>query len=372
MKFLNKILIVIILNILLLSIGFSAVSAQENNNQIIEGVVEDLQQGHRIVAGNDVEYQDLSVKIDSQFIPLVGEYIQVQNGGIVMMQQEFAIGDHIRINVGKDNQGNNIFQVLGFVRRNTLFVLFLLFVIVVIVVGKKWGVMSLISMGLSFLIIYKWVLPSIMAGSNPILIVILASIIIIPLTFYVSHGFNLKTHVGVISTFMGLIFTGLLAKIFIVATHLTGFSNDESNFLHIQRSGSIDIIGLLLAGIIIGTLGVMDDITIGQSSLISQLKKTNPMLSARALYIKGMEVGQDHISSMVNTLVLVYAGSAFPLLLMFVGSNRSLAEVFEFEIITEEVVRMLVGSIGLVMIAPIATFIASIVFSRWGNNIVEG
>ncbi|MFH1959616.1 MAG: YibE/F family protein, partial [Patescibacteria group bacterium] len=173
---------------------------------------------------------------------------------------------------------------------------------------------------------------------------------------------------GVVATFISLVITGLLAVYFVDVTHLTGFASEEAGFLQVERQGSIDIRGLLLAGIIISTLGILDDVTIGQASVVKQLKKANPKISFLELFKNGMKVGQDHISSMVNTLVLVYSGSALPLLLLFFDSQKTFVDILEFELIAEEIVRMLVGSIGLVLAAPLATIMAAYIFSKGKND----
>jgi uncharacterized membrane protein len=201
-------------------------------------------------------------------------------------------------------------------------------------------------------------------GYNPVLSTLIGAAIIIPATFYVSHGINKKTHVGVIATLISLTFTGILALIFIKQTYLTGFASEEAGFLEIERHGTIDIKGLLLAGIIIGTLGILDDVTIGQASVVEQIKRTNPAIGFLKLFEKGLKVGQDHISSMVNTLVLVYAGSSLPLLLLFFGSQKGFIDILEFELVAEEVVKMLVGSIGLIFAAPLATALAAYIFTK--------
>ena len=148
---------------------------------------------------------------------------------------------------------------------------------------------------------------------------------------------------------------------FVESAQLTGFASEEAGFLQTIKQGSVNIKGLLLAGIIIGVLGVLDDITISQSAIVFQLKETNEKLGFFELYKRAMNVGQDHISSMVNTLVLVYTGAALPLLLLFIDNPHPFSEIVNYEIIADEVVRTLVGSIGLILAVPITTVIASLV-----------
>jgi uncharacterized membrane protein len=187
---------------------------------------------------------------------------------------------------------------------------------------------------------------------------------IIPVTFYLSHGFNKKTHVAIVGTIISLIITGVLAAVFVNISKLTGYASEEAGFLQSEIGGTINMKGVLLAGIIIGTLGVLDDITVSQSAIVYQLKKANKKLGFRQLFSRAMKVGHDHISSLINTLVLVYAGVAMPLLLLFVNNPRPFSEVINYEIIADEIVRTLVGSIGLITAVPITTVLAALWISE--------
>ena len=239
--------------------------------------------------------------------------------------------------------------------------LLILFVVSTIAVAKWRGILSLIGMGVSFLVIFSFILPKILSGSNPVEIAILGSLIIIPVSFFLSHGFNKKTIVAIAGTLIALIITGVLANVFVEAAKLTGFASEEAGFLQVARQGTVNIKGLLLAGIIIGVLGVLDDITISQSAIVFQLKKANEKLKFNELYKRAMNIGRDHISSMINTLVLVYTGAALPLLLLFIDNPHPFSEIANYEIIADEIVRTLVGSIGLILAVPITTVIASLV-----------
>jgi uncharacterized membrane protein len=159
-----------------------------------------------------------------------------------------------------------------------------------------------------------------------------------------------------------------LAGIFVEAAKLTGFSSEEASFLEVARPGSVNLRGLLLAGIIIGVLGILDDITVSQAAIVAQLKKTAPELSARSTYAAAMDVGRDHIASVVNTLVLVYTGAAMPLLLLFLQNTGAVADVINYEMVAEEIVRTLVASIGLILAVPITTSLACLLCVTEGPN----
>jgi len=285
--------------------------------------------------------------------------IIIESGNIPIANlQKYEVGNKVIVSYSENFEGNDVFYITDYVRRSSLLWLFIIFVVLVAIVAKWRGITSLLGMGASFIVIFKFILPRILAGSDPILIAIIGSLFIIPITFYLSHGFNKKTTVAIIGTVIALIITGILAGIFVESAKLTGFASEEAGFLQVAKQGSVNIRGLLLAGIIIGVLGVLDDITVSQSAVVMQLKKANPRLGFEELYKRAMDVGQDHISSMVITLVLVYTGAALPLLLLFIDNPHPFSEVINYEIVADEVVRTLVGSIGLILAVPITTVIA--------------
>lgn len=341
-----------------------------NSPQTVEGEVLAIKEsGTKYVFEELVDYQILEVELTKG--EGEGELVAVENTAAIgssvnLSYQAYQPGDLLRLSVIPTVDGSEQYIIAGKIKRQGLLLLAGIFLVAVLMVGRVWGALSLVGMGASFLVIFQVIIPGIINGMHPVQAAILGSLLIIPTTFYISHGFNVKTHVGVISTLLALVFTGLLATYFVQATHLTGYASEEAGFLQVERQGSIDIRGLLLAGIIIGTLGILDDVTIGQASVVQQIKRAKPDIKLWPLFKQGMNVGQDHISSMVNTLVLVYSGSALPLLLLFYGHEQSFWQVFEFELIAEEVVRMLVGSIGLVLVAPVATWLAAFLFTKYG------
>lgn len=237
--------------------------------------------------------------------------------------------------------------------------LFVLFLGVVVVIGRRKGFFSFLGMAFSFLIIAQMIVPQILLGNNPILISLFASLLIIPITFYISHGIKGKTTIAVISTFLSLVVTAVLAALFVNLAKLTGYAAEEATFIAVQQGDTVNIQALLLAGIIIGAMGVLDDITISQTSIVSKLRKANPKLSKWELFRESMDVGHDHIASLVNTLILVYAGASLPLFVLFSSSQfGTLSDVINMEIVATEIVRTLVSSIGIVSAVPLTTLLA--------------
>jgi uncharacterized membrane protein len=275
----------------------------------------------------------------------------------------YRADDQVQVTHLTRPDGSDAFFITDPNRLGPLLILFLLFVTFTIAVSRWKGVRSLIGMGLSLYVITQFILPLILAGYSPFLVTILGAFALLSITQYLIYGWSLKTHAAVLGILISLIITGVLATIFVEATRLTGYGSEEVGFL--QTAGvPIDPRGLLLAGILIGALGVLDDVTISQASAVFELSAANLRLSVRDLYRRAMNIGQDHIASTVNTLLLAYVGASLPVLLLFAVFPQPFGQLLNREFITEEVVRTLVGSLGLVTAVPITTVLACALTGR--------
>jgi uncharacterized membrane protein len=237
-----------------------------------------------------------------------------------------------------------------------------IFALAVVVVGRLRGVMALVSLAISFLVLNFFILPAILQGSNPLLVAVIGASAIMLIALYLCHGLSARTSVAVLGTLVSLLLIGVLGSLFIGWAALTGNTDDNTGLIH-GLYPTIDMSGLLLAGVIIGSLGVLDDVTVTQTSAVWELHQANPTLGRRGLYRAGIRIGRDHIASVVNTLVLAYAGAALPLLLLFSIAQSSVGTVANSELVAEEIVRTLVGSIGLVASVPVTTALAALVVS---------
>ncbi|MET7679470.1 YibE/F family protein [Streptomyces sp. NPDC005423] len=237
-----------------------------------------------------------------------------------------------------------------------------IFALAVVVVGRLRGVMALVALAVSFMVLTFFILPAILHGSNPLIVAVVGASAIMLIALYMCHGLSARTSVAVLGTLMSLILIGVLGSLFIGWAALTGNTDDNTGLIH-GLYPSIDMSGLLLAGVIIGSLGVLDDVTVTQTSAVWELHDANPSMGWRGLYRAGIRIGRDHIASVVNTLVLAYAGAALPLLLLFSIAQSSVGTVANSELVAEEVVRTLVGSIGLVASVPVTTLLAALVVS---------
>ena len=245
-------------------------------------------------------------------------------------------------------------------RGGPMVVLGLIFAGVVIALGRLRGLAALAGIGISLAILIKFVLPAILAGSNPLAVAVVGSAGVMFVALYLSHGVNVRTTSAVLGTLASLAITAVLGLLFVNLTNLTGFASEEATFIRVA-SATINLQGILLGGIIIGSLGVLDDVTVTQSSAVWELHQANPAMGAGELYRSAIRIGRDHIASTVNTLVLAYAGAALPLLILFTIAESRLGDILTGEIVAEEVIRTLVGSIGLVASVPITTALAVLV-----------
>jgi len=278
----------------------------------------------------------------------------------VISSNEYSAGDKVLVNCHKDLEGTEVFYVIDYIRRGKLYLLALIFALVLISIGGFKGFRSLLGLVFSFIVIMKFIIPRILAGSSPLLITIFGALFILVFIIYLTEGITKRSHLAVISILISLVITGFISSFFTSFAKLSGMAGEEAMFLVGLSKTPINFQGLLLAGIIIGTLGVLDDVVISQISTAEQIRKANLNLSDSDVFKKTFKVGVSHISSMTNTLFLAYAGASLPLLLLFSIKQppfMSFSQIVNNEMIATEIVRTLVGSIGLVLVVPIATYL---------------
>jgi len=323
-------------------------------------VVDVLEEGTIDQAGIEQPYQRLRLRITSG--SLAGQEVEVEHGVLGLSSQAltFRPDDRVIVERTATLDGADLLLITDFVRTGPLLWLTLLFVAATLALSGWQGVRSLLGMAASILVIVGFIVPQILAGHNPLLVAILGSTVMMGFSLYLVYGWRPKTHVAVAGLLLSLVVTGFLAIWFVDWARLSGFGAEEAGFLQVAGV-QVDAQGLLLAGILIGTLGALDDIAVGQASAIFELSKANPGLNWQGLLRHGMVIGRDHIAAMVNTLLLAYAGAALPLLLMFSVFAEPLGTTINRAIISEEIVRTLVGSLGLLAGVPLTSLIAALV-----------
>jgi uncharacterized membrane protein len=239
----------------------------------------------------------------------------------------------------------------------------LLFAVVVVAVARLRGLAALGGLIVAYFVIVRFLLPALLDGKSPTIVALVAAGAIMFVVLYLAHGVNARTTTALLGTLVSLVLTGVLAQIFVSATALSGLTSDEATYVK-SVIGQVDLRGVLLAGVIIGGLGALNDATVTQASAVWEIHGANPGQGVAALYRSGMRVGRDHIASTVYTLVLAYAGSSLPLLIVFSLASQPLSRILTGDIVAEEIVRTLVGSIGLVLSVPLTTLIAAAVVTR--------
>ena len=353
----KKLFFLLFLLILPFFISNQPIFAYDNDNSesIKARVVKIVEEKQIVVMEKEQLYQKLELELNTSDKKI----ITIENGNLPLANIiKYSVNDNVLVSQNINPFGEEEYIITDFVRNDSLILLSILFVILLIAIAKWKGLFSLFGMIFTFIIIFTFVLPRILAGGNPVLIAVGATLIIIPVSFYLAHGFNKKTTIAIIASIISLIITAILASIFTQIGHLTGLSSEEAGMLSIGQS-SLNMKGILLAGIVIGTLGVLDDITISQAAIVDELANTAKLTKVKDLYSRSMVIGKDHITSMVNTLVLAYAGASLPLLLIFTNNPHPFSEIINYEMIAEEIIRTLVGSIGLILAVPITTLIAA-------------
>lgn len=340
------------------------VSLAIENNSFKAEVIEILSSEDKVREDDGSKYTQQNLKLiglEGAYQDQVMSYFGVSEIDVVGTNI-YKVGDKVLVN---ESEGN--FYITDFVRTPYLYLLIALFILVVLSVGRFKGFKALIGLVLSFLAIIKFILPQILLGRDPFIISLIGCLFILAVIIYLSEGWNKKSHIAILSVLSSLIATLILLVIFTKLTKLTGIVQEETVFLIGLGAKAINFKGLLLAGMLIGAVGVLDDIIIGQIEAVDQLRQANPNLKPNKLFSMAYKIGNTHLGAIINTLFLTYAGASLPLLLLFIINQQTgLAwnQLFNTEVVSTEIVRTLVGSIGVILSMPIATYLASRNFAK--------
>jgi uncharacterized membrane protein len=271
---------------------------------------------------------------------------------------EFRVGDIVEL-LPSDIPGQGETWFVTDIRRlGALGWLALAFVGGVLAVGRWRGLRALIGLGLSLWVVIGFMLPAILAGSSPPVVALVGGTAILIITLYLSHGLNAMTTAAAVGTLGALVTTVVIALVAIDGTRITGFASEDAVYARFAL-GELDLRGLVLAGLIVAALGVLDDVTVSQASTVFTVHEADPSQSFSQLVTRGMRVGRDHIASVVNTLFLAYAGASLGLLVLFSTSGLPVRELVNTELVAVELVKTMVGSLGLLAAVPLTTVIAA-------------
>jgi uncharacterized membrane protein len=300
--------------------------------------------------------------------PDAGRGIQIQLGA-TGLDPDVDPGDAIKVAEapepppGSPPVAGTGYTLVDFERGTPMLVLALIFVLAVLLFARLRGALSLVGLGISLALVLVFVVPAILDGEPPLAVAVVGSLAVALVTIPLAHGRGPKSLAAVLGTAASLLLTALLASVFTEAAHLTGFSSEEATFLQVSGA-DLSLEGLLLAGMVIGALGVLDDVTVSQASTVLALRGAAPELGFGELFGRALRVGRDHVSATVNTLVLAYVGASLPVLLIFSSADIGLGDALNLEIVAKEVVATLVGSIGLIAAVPVTTALAALLALR--------
>lgn len=318
-------------------------------------VVQILDHATTTIAGTDTVGKTQTIKIEvisgqdqGKTATFKNDYIQLKEGEIFYARHQ-----------SNDLYGSDYWSVSDPYRLDILLWLTIAFVVLLFTFGGIQGIRGLASLIGSFFLIFYLLIPGIYGGYNAILVSIGVASLIIVVGSYITHGFNRTTSSAVIGMIITVILTGLAAYYVVHATNLSGYSSEEATYLTLNTRGAISMIGLLFGGIMIGLLGVLYDIAIGQAISIEELFRAGKHMTRREVYKRGIRIGREHIGALVNTLAIAYVGASLPLLLLIQSSKVDTLFILNSEIFSTEIVRILIGSIGLILAVPITTLIAS-------------
>ncbi len=334
-------------------------TAADYQGRIYRAKVEAILESGTVTLGeHEQTYQRVRIRLLDG--PLAGTVLEMDFGRRQTLPSgmRLAVGDEILVNVLERPDGQRVVYFMDFVRLKPMFWLFVVFATMSVLIGGWKGVRGLLGMAFSFAVIFGFILPQILKGHDPVAVTVLGSAVLLAVTLYLIYGWTLKTHAAVIGILLALIVTGLLAQYFVNLTRLTGFGSEDALYLVQFSTVNIDLRGLVLAGMLVGALGVLDDLAITQASVVFQLHATDPRMPFRALYRRAMEVGRDHVAATVNTLVLAYTGGVLPMLLLFYVTNEHPLQVLNYEFVAQEIVSMMVGSLGLIAAVPLTNLLA--------------
>lgn len=355
---LKKILLLSIFATLFLpSLSFAQETTLVTDTETFEKakVLRILDSGTTTVAGTDtvggtqtIQIQVVSGPEQGKTATFKNDYIQLKKGEIFYARHQ---SNHL--------DGTDYWTVSDPYRLDVLLWLSISFVALIFVFGGKQGVRGLASLIGSFVLIFYLLIPGIYGGYNAIIVSIGVASLIIVVGSYITHGFNRTTTSAVVGMIITVILTGLAAYYAVHAGNLSGYSSEEATYLTFNTRGAINMVGLLFGGIMIGLLGVLYDIAIGQAIAIEELFRAGRHLTRSQVYVRGIRIGREHIGALVNTLAIAYVGASLPLLLLIQNSELGMLFILNSEIFATEIIRILIGSIGLILAVPITTLIAS-------------
>lgn len=270
---------------------------------------------------------------------------------------EYVVGDEVV--VGAFDTGEQIqYEVIDYQRAQPLLILALIFVAALIILSRWRGLAALAGLAFAIVVLTVFVLPALLDGSSPLAVAVVGAAVIMVGTMYLTHGVSVRTTIALIGTLISLTLTGILGYVFVDAGRFTGVTDEETGYLQFLGI-EVESSGLLLAGLVIGALGVLNDVTVTQTVAVWEVAAANRTIDRRGLFSSGMRIGREHVGATVNTLVLAYVGASLSVPMLLIVADQDLVQMLQTEQVAAEIVRALVGSLGIVAAVPITTALAA-------------
>lgn len=350
----SKITALIVFGIVIATPTFAQEIHQDVQETVKAEVLEVIREEQREITGTSATTLEQEVRIEikegeraGEVATLVNEVVRLEPGDTIYVNRIVTIG------------GEETITYSDFERRPVLAVLALMFVVALLFFSRWQGVRALLSLALSISAILFVLVPALLAGYDATLTSVGIAAVILALALFGTHGINPRSIIAFGGTYGAVIITGLIAYPSVHIMRLTGFSDDASVYLNFATNGQLDLTGLLLGAIIIGILGALDDVSITQVSVVEELKSANKNFSFSELYARASVVGRNHIGSMVNTLALAYAAVSLPLILLYAKTENSWIDILNHEVVAAEMLRIIIGSLGLILAVPATTAVAA-------------
>ena len=353
-----------VLGRIVLVLAIATVAACGNPNT---GVGVEVIDGHvvRVITAGDrdgAKYQRLAVQLDDSLYR--GEVVELEWDGRRALNENGFLSPGDRVLLTLSREGNTrTYTISEIVRLPSLWPLVVLLALALVAVGRWKGVASLAGLGASIAVFLLAVLPAVRSGDDPLLATLLGSVGVLIVAVFVVHGFNRKSVAALVGTLAALVFVVALAAVAIGVARITGLGTEDAIFVFVGTGGKVDMPRLVLAGVVVGSLGALVDMAVGQASTAFELSAASG-LRGRKLYLSALNVGRDHIGSLVNTLALAYFGGALPLIVLISLGYQPLSVAVNSEEITQSIMAVLIASIGLVLCVPLTTAIATYLADR--------
>lgn len=361
-KFFIYLSLIIFLLLQFITIGLAS---EVDQTQMVKGKIVEILEENELSnddqMGENIKVIDQLVKVKILTGPFKGEIVICENNNSGNLAYDIILKEGQRVVLELDAEEDIIIDayVTDYERDRFIYLLGIILILLILLIGRKQGLKAIVSLGLSIFIIAKVMLPYLLQGYNPLLLSIGTAAIVSFLTFLIIGGITRKSLAAMIGTVGGVAVAGLIALIIGKLAHLTGLSDHEAQMLiYIPQGIQFDFRGILLAGIIIGALGAVMDVGMSIASAMDEIKKQSGDISTVQLVRAGMNVGKDIMGTMSNTLVLAYTGSSIPLILLFMAYEAPFYKVVNMDLIATEMIRALVGSIGLVLAIPITALVS--------------